>query len=1832
METPGTDAAVTYLGQDEEREGYYELEHLPPLLEDEENVSLADILSLRDSCLSEEEVWAVCAQCVLALQSIGPSPLFHTLCITPDTLAFNAHGNVCFMEQLSDDPEGSFVPPEFDNTGGTFEGHVYSLGSTLSAALDFVIEPELEAELGEETQRLLEQMQEEQPEHRPLPQDVLALAEAKLSHTSSAAVCRKLSSIGRRVLSIESVSTFQDGQEGSWEARWQHSKTRCPLNRLCLEDGANDPGLDNATDANGISRQQVCGAWDSSLWAEDVDGTEGDVMILNEELDCRSQNNSPVRRRAQQRMARVRGALNRSCSVPDSNNPPSLSPTPHGDISVPVSDLTEIGDDEQLDCKSVWSNRLKRLNRGMSCDTYEHSITEYYMNSVADRQESQWNEDAVESLCSRETEAQTRNESEARNCTQGSPSSCTSCYDPEMEQDSAGDQGSLNNSLYIPNNHMTKSMLCLNEESQDEWISLRELLTRCGRRLTVNELWALCYTCLSTLQTYIDFPAYLCLDTVYVGCKAEVLFLKPKNIGSCDAFFLAPEYQEHGIVTEKACVYGVAAILWATAKFSLSPNQKLAMPRKLKRLLLEMAKRTPIERPSIVVAKKNCHDYLSRQGTTAESVWTTLINRVHQPLSKSTDAECQDALDTDRSLSEEPAHIDRGFVPMATESRLAPVPGPLPHSYPISKELRLPEAFTSTATHFTPIILTHEGDSKETTPKPAAAIEGTVDEFKTSSNSQHMQERDVDLTVHSEDPLLTLAEADAHVEKQDSPTNHGTASTRTSTASSDRALVDSSSACHDVSSQEPRALLPQPTSAHLDGCGVYNNYLLGQDPKTGRLTLVPVQITAPESIPGLELRLPLIPNSIQEQTIYPESADDTSINCMTVSVSPKRQNFGPPPSCFDASSINYNGHLERNVPITQNGKVDPRTHSEDESPSESCGSPTLSPNVHPALQEVIELLKGEFAFDGYLENGQEDLAMGEYIFSLKDLQYQAFAGVVKERFGDLYWEEDLLGVLHCLVNYSPSTLGSNEKPPSKALQRATTSPLRVTVWREKSEVQLRGCLDLNGNIHISGPAAVDQRERSQVRSSPGEAHNLHQDFEVRSEENQHYVSEGLSSAGDASETGVMEGGDRSTGGGDESPSEADSLWEREGGPRGGRDGQMSPGCSEDMEDSDSVVSERLLSPGSRAEGPGLGVGPAWASAFYGEDCFSREVIRYAQSLGQHSGSPCLDVKTQELQQQLMIETRNLRKTRNFYQKLIQQERKSKSSEAKLMLSKLKSQLEELRSKVEFLDTVKQYLEILSVDQWGLEVPLLPSLAGCGPGSLDLQSSEDPAVLSFGTSKGKSVLQAGSPLGLMAYLYARNAALDGYIQQFLYTYHYFCSHEQFLQFLMDRFTSAARGGPDISGNNEKIFHRSLDLFQTWLADYRAVELTPKSSLLATLENFLVTEVVPVDSRGEALLAALHSSPRKRRAQGSGSPMSLEPVDESLSVHSSIEDPGRKTFQWRISRVVEPSASLPKEKSFSIAAALPMPCYHFLVDDPSGLSPRSEEHFPFSQSEYSAQLTAQQLTLLEQEMFQGCHPVHFLNSRTQGVRDQVLSPNKNVSLQVPPVEGSSLFVSEGTPLDSYLQHLLLYADSVTNWISAEIVMCDSVKTQVALLTKFLLIGKHCYESRNFATAMQVLAGLENVIVRQLPAWKHLSAKVCEILEELRAVQVFLKSDDLCLMGGEQMRRRPTLPSAHILAMHIQQLEIGAFTLTTGAYKWTKLRSIAKVVSQVHAFQEAAYPYSPDRELQTYLRLRVAHLSTSDVHLLAADNDANFQPSTERHTRRIQDTLRRVKATFQ
>lgn len=90
--------------------------------------------------------------------------------------------------------------------------------------------------------------------------------------------------------------------------------------------------------------------------------------------------------------------------------------------------------------------------------------------------------------------------------------------------------------------------------------------------------------------------------------------------------------------------------------------------------------------------------------------------------------------------------------------------------------------------------------------------------------------------------------------------------------------------------------------------------------------------------------------------------------------------------------------------------------------------------------------------------------------------------------------------------------------------------------------------------------------------------------------------------------------------GDESLCQHSELGER-------TDTQLFLDCSDaEMDDSDSVISDRTVSSYSGFQGPCSR--PTWALALYGESFFSQEVVEYAYKLGNHTDSPSLENKSQ----------------------------------------------------------------------------------------------------------------------------------------------------------------------------------------------------------------------------------------------------------------------------------------------------------------------------------------------------------------------------------------------------------------------------------------------------------------------------------------------------------------------------------------------------------------------------------------------------------------------------
>ncbi|XP_063261630.1 kinase non-catalytic C-lobe domain-containing protein 1 [Prinia subflava] len=1910
METLGAAEDVFY-EEEEEEVNCYDFEPLPTLLEDEENVSLADILSLRDSCLTEQDIWAICLECCHSLKSIAHSAIFQTLCITPDTLAFNTNGNVCFMEQLSDDPEGAFVPPEFDITGNTFEAHVYSLGATLKAAIEYVVEPETESEFGQDLHTLLEQMQEENPENRPDIESILSLCEEKMKIASSSNICRSLSAVGRRVLSIESFGASQDVCDNMWKGRMCQRS----LGSKLYSNEKNSIAGDSST-----VEEVTTACHNNSSVVTMVSGRESGLKEMQIDLHNEKTQHSQLATQTEKSKEEDKHTV-----YTDSFASVAL------DIKSCVIDLERDGLFKKGSLRKMktfpklpleladTNNFFTSVTNSGPLDRKNHFVTQESLpldnNNEVAFSKGNLNSFAVSSPPERESKNH-----QVDDCRLEAPCVCTQVSGLNLEEhmllvngkkigfsssdhkDSSGATSEVlkpadmlkgpnksmaeakmldnymvledcsgtfqgSNENYVPHFNKMDSVLTTkpsgnrhgsnlirppelnngvmsannNEDnlcegkgseikSNEQWISLKLLLSWYGRPLKDYELWALCHECLCTLQTCTDYPVVLCLDSVLIDCHGRILFAPPKAEESCDVFYLAPEIEEDDVDTEKVCVYGVAAVLWMAAKYSVPPSHKLVLPRKLKKLLLHMARKNPEERPSLTAATETCNHYLLEQGINSKNILVLLGKPIFKAIEEEVLSQDRVTFELKNEKHEmDPSVSSLGFVPFTSESKLVAVKGPVPCQVSLNCEkATLPVAFTSPATHFKPIILQQDANITKEVHTPISdqfEKEERKEKHMNCNKSGYIEDSKscgiedtggVETTTETPECDLQVPSHSLQMSSEEENSDNTFTSPVGLPSPSDSSDILQEKS---ILSEDPSSSLACPTSPNFLHI---NNIILKQDSGKRVLTFVPIHLAVSEQIPNKPLRsriaydcyhsLPvLLSSTIASYKMSMQAENDASLcNVQSHETSNTENQLGKSSpvieiSCQETECATSTDRIftgQEHTPCTSVDIDSYNFFNDQVLPHQNTTTDTL-------LQEVIHLIQEEFAFDGYLENGAEVFDMGNFILNLKEIKFGMFSDRICEKFCDLYWDEKLLENLYQVVNGGRSShLCITEA--DKARYNNIFQDVKKSESFLASSDQTEGKGEANFDVKAE-PMIKTSLVEMDSDESPSD--NIKKELTLPSTiptaKEQQYLQSNV----------------------------------------------CGPGFAEESTSSEEQATIKVAGNSCLAS-PSLpdfrGCSPGWSSAFYGAECFDSEVHSYLKNLGKQKSSESqnIDAKKVELEQLLMMETKNYRKTIKFYQKLLQKERRSKGPETKSMLPKLRGQLQEMKSKVQFLELVKKYVQMMYAEQWGVESYVLPTVIHSGKAdTMDMAPMDESSLLLYyntekhqcNNQNGVRVLQAGTPLGLMTYLYSRNAFLEGYVQQFLYTFRYFCTQEEFLQFLLDRISSTLSSASlDPSTPLTKICNRSFYILQAWIEDCYNVDFATNTDLLGTLKEFISSKVASLNGYGERLLSLLEDASARKSGSAdlcSGVDKCEDKSEEGRKTLHSLckklsEDVSRKNFYWKLSKGMGPIAQYQREHLHIGSAVLPKPCCSSFTEESSVSLARADEVGSVLLMECSAQQLCWQLTLLQQEVFNKSHPVHFLNSRALGVKDKCVAVPKAVSAETVSLKVCNLFLSKCIQ-DQYLLQLLKNADSISTWVAAEIVTCHTTKRQVSLLSKFLLIAKCCYEQRNFATAMQILAGLENLIVRQLPAWKILPAKVAEIMEELKAVEVFLKSDSLCLMEGDRFKTLPTIPSAHVLAMHVQQLETGGFTMTNGAHKWTKLRNIAKVVSQVHAFQENPYTYAPDFKLQSYLRQRITRFKDADISALAADNCANFhQIPAEKHSRKIQDTLRRMKATFQ
>ncbi|XP_071948601.1 uncharacterized protein [Antedon mediterranea] len=1019
------------------------------------------------------------------------------------------------------------------------------------------------------------------------------------------------------------------------------------------------------------------------------------------------------------------------------------------------------------------------------------------------------------------------------------------------------------------------------------------------------------------------------------------------------------------------------------------------------------------------------------------------------------------------------------------------------------------------------------------------------------------------------------------------------------------------------------------------------------------------------------------------------------------------------------------------------------------------------------LRKVVKLVRVAFAFDGYLENGVEDLQMGEYIVSLAHLRWMTFVSAITEKFCDLYWEEDLLESLYEVVNgslprksqkplamspsrprrktepiiLSPSNTPDNldsddnasiiddllpadntfikkgtknskilrsnvvahaelfkrqQKPKSKKSNDKTT---KVKGVDPKDLTDKLSELEKNTKDRLDDAPVVTSRQKKRHKNHKHNDKNVQEPMEPIPEKSkesttesksldfrQHDLSKSMSSIASGSSFGsssksLQDSRDRSKSGsyvasegsvksastencGKEHILQthrkpkmlATSLPNPTTLVRHSSESSSSSGTATKYKLKSIMFNHRLtkadsslslISGASLTNTKGLvdsktdsilslpssvSTGDNSqlllnAGVMYGDLAVDPIVEDYTNKLVVNCETQQgIEVKIGVIDQELMMERKMRSKSQKFYHKMLEAQQ-TKGTDYKTMVIRVGKEIDEMTNKIEFLESAKRHLEMLYSEQWGLDHSLLYTFAtsmGQEPMYLHHSQEECPLLL-FHYIKSGSTLQAGEPLGLFSYLYARQALLDGYIHYFFSTYHYYATTDEIFKFIVDKFCAARSMSSAQAESRTKILCRTIDILQVWIENYYAVDFRPNLNLVNQLTDFITEKIISVDAQGECLLKLL-----KKCQQEKEKDMLLE----TLRRHQECGNHAKPKKRYSIREVLSvPSRALRAEKMPSgVASCFSAAHKKESMETQSIYIPVQSGDKEFTMSEHTAQRLAYQLTLMQQELFRKVHPVHYLNSRYNGIG---VGMEVDVSLSSPSISRAeveqdypNLFVN--TLGDEGLVHIQLeHAREVSHWVAAEVVTSVSQKYQTAILCKFIMIARECYDMRNLATCMQIIDALESLIVRQVPAWRNLPSKIGSSFEKLKAAKIILKGDGESLIKNNIHHDKPTLPCSLFLLMHLQSAEIGGFTLANGMYKWTKMKSIAKLVDQIRVFQNHTFTFESDAELQELLQKRILQMNDHDIHSLAAQHSANFhQLASEKSSNRFKVAFKKVK----
>ena len=418
------------------------------------------------------------------------------------------------------------------------------------------------------------------------------------------------------------------------------------------------------------------------------------------------------------------------------------------------------------------------------------------------------------------------------------------------------------------------------------------------------------------------------------------------------------------------------------------------------------------------------------------------------------------------------------------------------------------------------------------------------------------------------------------------------------------------------------------------------------------------------------------------------------------------------------------------------------------------------------------------------------------------------------------------------------------------------------------------------------------------------------------------------------------------------------------------------------------------------------------------------------------------------------------------------------------------------------------------------------------------------------------LQAKSIEDIFKNIYGKEAVCSGFVYQFFVVYRYICSSVQLFDFFKENFFTAFNCNTQ-QDKTKIIMERTIDLIAMWLDGFYIIDFQQNQDLFDEMERFIDVDIKEYDyNKSKVLFNLLHYPNVEFNLFAKASNPKLTKINKILKKQSESKKLA-KTLNSAIKKKIFASNSKKnnssligkKIRSSSKSRSKSTDQLNTTVEDLNSTI-GSVKRADFYIKDFDDELIVSQLTLIEWDNFLDVHVCHCLNSKAQGVNCDSKSPidPNNINAQ------TCLFVDNY--LSKSLYKMIQFNYLVTHWITAEILLMESSKSQASIIAKFLKIAKKCCDLYNFSSAFAIYDGLQDITIRNLPAWQQVPAKTVHNLEKLASLKRLFQNEPFIIYKLSKTTTLPIIPSMHLFLLNVQQSELGSFQLANGLWKWAKL----------------------------------------------------------------------------